>query len=296
MVTLRPMDANEFARWLPRMRDSYARDIAVHGGASENEAQGKATADIEQLFPAGQPSADQFIFVLEAGGEDVGELWVAEHESWRGPVLWIYDIHVEDTHRGRGYGREAMLLAEAEGRRRGLGRITLMRLRGQRGRAWPLPVARLWRERGHHEQEPLRLLLRHQIRDHRRPAFVARGRGSGAQPPNRTPRPTPGSSEIDARERGNVRVRAAKAATVTSARFPDELRSTAAWLRFPETDVLAGSVRPEAVHGGGARRAEDHDAQRVDPVRVVPVVGSPALAGLRGVAPAEVAFEHRHAR
>ena len=46
-------------------------------------------------------------------------------ESWRGPVLWIYDIHVEDTHRGRGYGKEAMLLAEAEGRRRGLGRITL---------------------------------------------------------------------------------------------------------------------------------------------------------------------------
>jgi len=125
MVTLRPMDANEFARWLPRMRDSYARDIAGHGGASETDAQGKATADIEQLFPAGQPSADQFIFVIEAGGEDVGELWVAERESWRGPVLWIYDIHVEDTHRGRGYGREAMLLAEAEGRRRGLGRITL---------------------------------------------------------------------------------------------------------------------------------------------------------------------------
>jgi len=169
MVTLRPMDANEFARWLPRMRDSYARDIAVNGGASENEAQGKATADIEQLFPAGQPSADQFIYVIEAGGEDVGELWVAERESWRGPVLWIYDIHVEDTHRGRGYGREAMLLAEAEGRRRGLGRITLNVFGGNE-------VARsLYRSLGYSEnavimsKSLLRLLLRHQIRGHRPP-------------------------------------------------------------------------------------------------------------------------------
>ena len=55
MVTLRPMDANEFARWLPRMRASYAQDIAVDRGASENEAQGKATAEIEQLFPGVSP-------------------------------------------------------------------------------------------------------------------------------------------------------------------------------------------------------------------------------------------------
>ena len=119
------MDADEFARWLPRIRDSYTRDMAVNGGISEDDAGRKAAADTEQLFPADQLSAGQSVFVIEAGGEDVGELWVAERQSWRGPELWIYDIHVEDAHRGRGYGKQAMLLAESEARRRGLDRVAL---------------------------------------------------------------------------------------------------------------------------------------------------------------------------
>ena len=124
-VTLRPMGADEFARWLPTVRDSYAQDIAVNGGASEDEAQRKAIADTEQLFPADQPSADQFVFVIEADGERVGELWFAGRESGLGRGLWIYDVHVKELYRGRGYGREAMLLAEAEARRRGFDRIGL---------------------------------------------------------------------------------------------------------------------------------------------------------------------------
>jgi ribosomal protein S18 acetylase RimI-like enzyme len=125
-VTLRSMGADEFARWLPKVRDSYAQDIAVNGGASQEEAQRKAIADTEQLFPADQPSADQFVFVIEADGEQVGELWFAERESGLGRGgLWIYDVHVKERYRGRGYGKEAMLLAEAEARRRGFDRIGL---------------------------------------------------------------------------------------------------------------------------------------------------------------------------
>ena len=45
VVTLRPMDADEFARWLPRMRDSYTRDMAVNGGISEEDAGRKAAAE-----------------------------------------------------------------------------------------------------------------------------------------------------------------------------------------------------------------------------------------------------------
>jgi ribosomal protein S18 acetylase RimI-like enzyme len=124
-VTLRVMDADEFASWLPMVRDFYAQDMAANGGLSQDEAQRKAIADTAQLFPADQPSADQFVFVIEADGEQVGELWIAERESGVGRSLWIYDVHVQEGYRGRGYGKEAMLLAEAEARRRGLARIGL---------------------------------------------------------------------------------------------------------------------------------------------------------------------------
>jgi ribosomal protein S18 acetylase RimI-like enzyme len=42
-----------------------------------------------------------------------------------GRCLWIYDIRIDEAYRGRGYGRAAMLLVEAEARERGYGRIGL---------------------------------------------------------------------------------------------------------------------------------------------------------------------------
>jgi ribosomal protein S18 acetylase RimI-like enzyme len=50
---------------------------------------------------------------------------MAERESGFERSLWIYDVHVQERYRGRGYGKEAMLLAETEGRRRGFDRIGL---------------------------------------------------------------------------------------------------------------------------------------------------------------------------
>jgi ribosomal protein S18 acetylase RimI-like enzyme len=41
------------------------------------------------------------------------------------PCLFVYDIHLEKEHRGRGYGKAAMRFAEEEARRRGLDRVAL---------------------------------------------------------------------------------------------------------------------------------------------------------------------------
>ena len=119
------MRDDEFERWLPSLREGYATDIMRNGGAAETDARKKAVLDIERLFPNGQPSSDQFVFVVEFDAEPVGELWVAEREGDLGRGLWIYDIHIEEAHRGRGYGKQAMLLAEEEARRRGLSRVAL---------------------------------------------------------------------------------------------------------------------------------------------------------------------------
>jgi ribosomal protein S18 acetylase RimI-like enzyme len=37
----------------------------------------------------------------------------------------VYDVHLRENARGRGYGRAAMLLAEDEARRRGCPRLSL---------------------------------------------------------------------------------------------------------------------------------------------------------------------------
>ena len=124
------MREDEFERWLPKMRQGYAEDMIRNGGVAEERAHAKASNDVEQLFPGERPSPDQLVFVIEADGEPVGDLWVAERDGDLEPSLWIYDVHVAEAHRGRGYGRAAMLYAEEEARRRGIGQVALMVLGG----------------------------------------------------------------------------------------------------------------------------------------------------------------------
>ena len=124
-VKLRPMRDDEFADWLPQMRDDYARSMIEEGGVSPESASQRAAAQTEQLFPGERPSAEQLVFVVEADGEAVGELWLMERDLMGQPSLFVYDVHVDEGQRGRGYGKAAMLLAEEEALRRGLDRIAL---------------------------------------------------------------------------------------------------------------------------------------------------------------------------
>jgi GNAT superfamily N-acetyltransferase len=125
-VLLRPMRDDEYAAWLPQVREGYARSMVDHGGFTPEAAAEKADADMKQLFPEGRPSADQLVFVVEADGGPVGDLWLAERNDLGSQrCLWVYDVHVDDAHQGRGYGKAAMLFAEEEAGRRGLGRVAL---------------------------------------------------------------------------------------------------------------------------------------------------------------------------
>lgn len=124
-VQLRPMRDEEFADWLPRMRDDYGQAMIDEAGIPPEGAREKAAADIEQLFPDGRPSDEQLVFVIEADGEPVGELWLADRDVLGQRSLFIYDVHVAAPQRGRRLGKAAMLLAEDEARRRGIDRLAL---------------------------------------------------------------------------------------------------------------------------------------------------------------------------
>ena len=122
---MRPMRDEEFAAWLPLMRDRYAQDVVRDFGMSPDRATAKAVADIERLLPGGSLPAEHSVFVIEADGEPVGDLWLAERDDTSEPSLFVCDIDVDEPYRGRGYGKAGMVFAEDEARRRGLTRIAL---------------------------------------------------------------------------------------------------------------------------------------------------------------------------
>jgi RimJ/RimL family protein N-acetyltransferase len=120
-LRLRRLDEAEAAALAPGLERRYAEDIEHNGGFSPEAARAKAAEDIPRVLA--DPKST--MYGLEDEGEWIGHLWVGERQLQGRRCLWIWDIQVNEAHRGRGYGRSAMLLVEEEARRLGLERIEL---------------------------------------------------------------------------------------------------------------------------------------------------------------------------
>jgi ribosomal protein S18 acetylase RimI-like enzyme len=125
-MRLRPLREDEFAAWRERTLDWYAKDLVAHAGMTEAEARAKSEADAS-TYPRSPADEGHSVFVVEeeGTGEPVGTVWFAERRGRGAPKAWVYSVEIEESRRGRGYGRRAMELVEEEARRSGLDRIEL---------------------------------------------------------------------------------------------------------------------------------------------------------------------------
>lgn len=119
------MTDDELAEWLPLMRERYARDLVRDFGMSPEGARAHADSSIDRLVPDGQLLPSHVVFMIEIDGEPGGDLWLANRDDNAETTLFIYDITVDEEHRGKGYGKAAMAFTEEEAQRRGIGRIGL---------------------------------------------------------------------------------------------------------------------------------------------------------------------------
>jgi len=119
----RPATADEIEAWLSRVAAEYAADIAGSGSLPPEEARQKADSDLRaQLTDRG----GQLFFRLIAGEQPVGWLLLAVPFPGGDPVMaWVNYVQVDEEFRGRGYGRQAMLLAEEEAAARGMTSVGL---------------------------------------------------------------------------------------------------------------------------------------------------------------------------
>jgi ribosomal protein S18 acetylase RimI-like enzyme len=122
---LRPATQAEFDEWLPQQEAAYAELIAASGSMSPEAAREKARRDTQHLWSSGLGTPGQLVFRVIAGDEPVGWLWLAVPGPDDPAMAWVYDVVVDEAYRGRGYGRQAMLLAEREALARGMTSIGL---------------------------------------------------------------------------------------------------------------------------------------------------------------------------
>jgi ribosomal protein S18 acetylase RimI-like enzyme len=126
-LRLRPMTEPEFQTYRQRAVTEYAEEHVAAGSWSAEEAQERATAEFEQLLPAGVGTADMLLLMAEdLGGEVVGSVWLSLKTPRGGDeYAWIYAIEVVTEYRGKGYGRALLTAAEAELRSRGVPAVGL---------------------------------------------------------------------------------------------------------------------------------------------------------------------------
>jgi ribosomal protein S18 acetylase RimI-like enzyme len=120
-VTLDPMTEPEFEAWLPPAVRGLAQSHAESGRWDVKDALNVAKAEFSALLANGLETPGQHLLTIrdKAAGETVGYVWIGVRPKGRQTEAWIQDFVVLERHRGRGYGRAAMLAAFAAAR--GLG-------------------------------------------------------------------------------------------------------------------------------------------------------------------------------
>jgi len=104
---------------MKRSTAEYSADL-VAAGVPEDKARADAYGTMERAFPDGLPSPTNAVFILmDSTLGNVGYIWIGHDSSGVPTSWWVWDIVVEVEHRGNGFGRQAMILAEGYARAHG---------------------------------------------------------------------------------------------------------------------------------------------------------------------------------
>ena len=128
-IRLRPLRSDEFPDFLELLRVEYVRGLVEEAGMTYAGAEEKAATDHASLFPDRAPQPNHRIYIVEdaATGERNGHLfWAARQPPGSaGKRAYLYELFIDESFRGRGLGRRALELFEAEARDEGLPGVDL---------------------------------------------------------------------------------------------------------------------------------------------------------------------------
>ncbi len=120
------MDQTEFQKFYDRSLHEFAKQQSEDTGFSLDECLLKAKLVIDNHFPDGLSTSNQYLYHLKNESlEAVGYLWFEIREQINKKKVFIYDILVEQSFRGLGYSKIMLTWLEAETKRLQIDEISL---------------------------------------------------------------------------------------------------------------------------------------------------------------------------
>jgi ribosomal protein S18 acetylase RimI-like enzyme len=106
------MSKSEFDGWHAKSVESFAQDLARAVDRPLDAARSRAAQQFAEWLPDGLDTPGTWLMTIRDGDDAVvGHLWVGPHPD-RAGAAFVYDIEIDEGHRGHGLGRAAMLAAE----------------------------------------------------------------------------------------------------------------------------------------------------------------------------------------
>ncbi len=125
MSKLLPMTQAEYDVFLERSIPDYAADKVRAGYWAESEALEKSRQEFLELLPQGIQTTNHYLYTLYDGDQAVGLIWLRANVDRPTKNGFIFELYVDENQRGKGYGKQAMLLIEEKARELGLKSIGL---------------------------------------------------------------------------------------------------------------------------------------------------------------------------
>ena len=120
MPILLPMTQPEYEAFVERAIPEYAADNVRAGYWSASEALEKSREGYEKLLPKGLQTENHYLYTLYDVDQAVGMIWI--RADLQSPIKngFIFELYVDEKFRGKGYGKQAILLIEEKARELGL--------------------------------------------------------------------------------------------------------------------------------------------------------------------------------
>jgi ribosomal protein S18 acetylase RimI-like enzyme len=124
-VHLEPMTPKQYESWRPAAVEGYAQQRSDAGPGTIDATREGAGREFDSMLPDGVATPDHHLLVAYDDARVVGTLWLRIVDDWGARRAFVFDVQVDESQRGRGYGRAIMTAGEEYARDQGASVIAL---------------------------------------------------------------------------------------------------------------------------------------------------------------------------
>lgn len=111
-VSLVPMPPERYAPWMEHTVREYTADL-IKLGHEPDKARAEAARDVATYFPHGAPLPGHHLQEIRDDADGVvGYLWLGPSTTGAVEDWWVWDVFVDEKHRGKGHARQALQRGE----------------------------------------------------------------------------------------------------------------------------------------------------------------------------------------